>query len=91
MVVLTVQEDGQIQIPEAVCERLGIRPGTQLALHEGDGEGSIHLRVVPEEAQLVEKEGVWVVRSRSDSPEARNIDWLAHVREERIASLLEEG
>jgi AbrB family looped-hinge helix DNA binding protein len=87
MVLLTVQEDGRIQIPKAVRERLGLHPGTQLALEGGSG-GSIHLRIMAEEAQLIEEEeGIWTIRGQSSDSEDPNIDWIERVREERIAAL----
>ena len=88
MVEVTVQTDGTIQIPAEVSERLGIRPGTRLALDEGNDDGAIHLRVLPVEAQLIELDGVWVIRSRFSHPEDRGVDWIARIREGRDASIL---
>jgi AbrB family looped-hinge helix DNA binding protein len=90
MVEVTVQADGTIEIPAAVSERLGIRPGTRLALEEGSDDGAIHLRVLPAEAQLIEIDGVWVIRSRYRHPEDRGVDWIARIREERDASIMGE-
>jgi AbrB family looped-hinge helix DNA binding protein len=88
MVLLTVQEDGRIQIPKAVRERLGLYPGTQLALEEGGSGGSIHLSIMAEEAQLIEEEeGIWTIRCQSSDSEDPNIDWIERIREERIATL----
>jgi AbrB family looped-hinge helix DNA binding protein len=89
MEFVTVQEDGQIQIPQAVRERLGIHPGTRLELVTDDADRRLRFDVVPEEAQLVEKDGAWVIRSRSRREESDG-DWVARVREERISSLLGE-
>jgi AbrB family looped-hinge helix DNA binding protein len=88
MEFVTVQEDGQIQIPEAVRERLGIHPGTRLELVTDDADRRLRFDVVPEEAQLVEKSGAWVIRSHSRRREESEGDWVACVREERMASLI---
>ena len=72
--------------------RLPVRPlGTRLALDEGKEEGSIQLRILPDEAQLVEKDGVWIIRSSYLRPEDRDIDWIVRAREERSASVLGDG
>jgi AbrB family looped-hinge helix DNA binding protein len=91
MIEITVAADGKIEIPADVSERLGIRPGTRLALEGEQEEGRISLRVLPAEGQLVEKEGIWVIRSRYRDSEAKEIDWVAGVRAERSASVLEDG
>jgi AbrB family looped-hinge helix DNA binding protein len=91
MVEVTVAADGRIEIPAAVSERLGIRPGTRLALDEEQKDGSISLRVLPAEAQLIEKEGIWTIRSQYLHPEDKGVDWVARVREEQSASVLEDG
>jgi bifunctional DNA-binding transcriptional regulator/antitoxin component of YhaV-PrlF toxin-antitoxin module len=88
MVVVTVQDDGSIQRPDAVCERLGLRPGTRLALEEGNGDRALHLRVLSDEVQLVEKDGVWVLRFREPDSGASGEDWVSRSREERFATLI---
>lgn len=85
--VVTVQDDGRIQLPDPVCERLGLRPGTRLALEEGDGDKALQLRVLSDEVQLVEKDGVWVLRSPGGSHNESEEDWVSRSREERLASL----
>jgi bifunctional DNA-binding transcriptional regulator/antitoxin component of YhaV-PrlF toxin-antitoxin module len=87
--VVTVQDDGRIQLPDPVCERLGLRPGTRLALEEGDGDRAFQLRVLSDEVQLVEKDGVWVLRSGKGSSDTSEEDWVSRCREERLASLAE--
>jgi bifunctional DNA-binding transcriptional regulator/antitoxin component of YhaV-PrlF toxin-antitoxin module len=87
MVVVRVGEDGAIQLPAALRERFGIQPGAQIALDEGDEDGSLQLRVLPAEAQLTEEEGVWTILSHFTHPEGNDADWLARVRDERDASL----
>jgi len=87
MVVVTVRADGAIQIPAAIRERFGILPGAQVALDEGNGDGSIHLRVLTADAQLIEEEGVWTIQTHYERPEDKDVDWVARVREERDASL----
>ena len=88
MVEVTVAADGTIEIPAAVSERLGIQPGTRLALKDEKRDGSISLRVLPAEAQLIDKEGVWVIRSQYLHPEDKHADWVDRVRAERSASVL---
>lgn len=88
MELLTVQPDGSIPLPAAVRERLGIRPGAKVALEEGCEGGCLQLRVLPEEASLVEEEGVWIIRAACQQAEDEQADWVARVREERDAALL---
>jgi bifunctional DNA-binding transcriptional regulator/antitoxin component of YhaV-PrlF toxin-antitoxin module len=90
MVEITVQADGTIEIPAAVSKRLGIGPGTRLALDEGKDDGAIHLHVLPAEAQLVEVDGVWVIRSPYSHPDDKSVDWIARTREERATSIMGE-
>jgi bifunctional DNA-binding transcriptional regulator/antitoxin component of YhaV-PrlF toxin-antitoxin module len=87
MVVVTVQDDRRIELPDAVCERLGLRPGTRLALEEGNGGRALHLHILSDEVQLVEKDGVWVLRLWDPSPAASEEDWVSRSREERLAFL----
>jgi AbrB family looped-hinge helix DNA binding protein len=91
MVEVTVAADGTIEIPAAVSEQFGIRPGTRLTVDERMEDGTIHLRVLPAEAQLIEKDGVWIIRSVYLHPEDQGVDWIARVREERSASVLADG
>lgn len=87
MTVVTVQEDGRIQLPETVRQRLGLGPGTRLVVEEGTGHRELHLRVLPGEPQLVEKDGVWVLRfGDGSSPEAGERDPVAELRQERLDS-----
>jgi hypothetical protein len=61
-----------------------------VARDEGEGGTAIRLRVLPAEAQLIERDGVWVIRSRYSHPDDRDADWVDRVREERDASILGE-
>jgi bifunctional DNA-binding transcriptional regulator/antitoxin component of YhaV-PrlF toxin-antitoxin module len=88
MVEVIVAADGTIALPAAVSERWGIQPGTRLALEDEERDGSLSLRVLPAEAQLIDKEGVWVIRSQSLHPEDKDADWVDRIRAERSASVL---
>ena len=87
MVVIIVQEDGRIALPDAVRERMGLRPGTRLALEETTGSQALELHVIPDDVQLVEKEGVWVLRQRAQVACVSEDDPVSQHREERLASL----
>lgn len=88
MVVVTIRDSGHIELPAALSERLGLRPGTRVALEEA--EGALHLRVLSDEVQLVEKEGVWVIRHHGGAAvDGGEEDSVSRFREERLASLVD--
>jgi AbrB family looped-hinge helix DNA binding protein len=87
MVIVTVEDSGRIELPAELRERLGIHPGSQVALEEA--EGSVYLHVLSDQVQLVEKDGVWVVRRSGGSAEGNAEDWVARSREERLDSLVD--
>lgn len=87
MVVVTIQDGGRIDLPAALSERLGLRPGTRVALEEADG--ALHVHVLSDEVQLIEKDGVWVLRSRTAASEGYEEDWVSQSREERLASFVD--
>ena len=91
MMEVTVAADGTIELPAEVSERMGIRPGTRLALEEAEETAGIHLRVLPARAALIEKDGIWIIQSRHLNLADKDVDWVARVRHERDASVLGEG
>src|SRR5215212_2714411 len=68
MDVITVQEDGRIELPSPVRERLGLRPGAQLGLEELADGRTVQLQVLSEQVALVEKDGVWVISRKGHAP-----------------------
>jgi len=58
---ISFDDRGTILVPEFLRSRLGLFPGTTLIVEEANGEG-IRLRVQPEDAPLVEENGVLVAQ-----------------------------
>lgn len=87
MVVVTLEIDGHIQLPESVRERLGLHPGARLALEQADDNQTLQLRVLRDSVELVEKDGVWVIRREGAVHGENQEDPVAQSRQERLASL----
>jgi len=89
---IIVNEQGGLEIPRDICEQAGLHPGVRL-LVEKNGDGEIHLRpsenetvesvseeaAVSEEAELIEKNGMLVVKVRG----AENLDIVALIEQDR--------
>jgi AbrB family looped-hinge helix DNA binding protein len=86
MVVVTVEDTGRIELPAALRERMGLHPGSRIAVEEADG--SLRLHLLSDQVQLVEKDGVWVIR-RPGGSEGSVEDWIARTREERLDSFID--
>jgi bifunctional DNA-binding transcriptional regulator/antitoxin component of YhaV-PrlF toxin-antitoxin module len=80
---VVLDEDGDIRIPEALRTSLRLTPGTSFEIDSAD-EGGIHLRIVTQEAQIVNKGGIVVATGgrAEDIGEAIELD-----REERMAHI----
>ncbi len=61
---LSVDNQGCIPIPAEMQERLGLSPGMMLVVEEGE-KGEMCLRVQKELPELVDKNGVLVVKSEA--------------------------
>lgn len=79
---VSVDSQGCITIPAEIQYRLGLFPGMTLIVEEGE-KGTICLRVQKEFPELVEKQGVLVVKSEAVG------DLAAAVRCERDRRLSE--
>ncbi len=88
VIQVILDEEDRILIPPAVRERLGLSPGMTLVVEEGNSEG-VRLRVQPEWPTLVEKSGVFVVKSEAQADitdivrierERRNIELLTRTK-----------
>ena len=80
-----IDHSGRVCIPAAIRKALGLAPGTALAIEIQDGE--IRLRPLPQqEAPLVKKGEVWVVRS---APLGDVAGIEREMRKERLAHLLD--
>lgn len=83
---------GRVVIPQAVREKLRLRPGTTLALHVQTDE-EIVLKVVPEEAsepRVVYREGVPVITGMGKF-DVDIVELIKQDREERIQKILGLG
>jgi AbrB family looped-hinge helix DNA binding protein len=64
LVEISVDNRGCIILPDEVRDRLGLTPGMTLTVEE-DEKGAIGLRVQKELPEIVDKQGVLVVRSEA--------------------------
>jgi AbrB family looped-hinge helix DNA binding protein len=85
LVELSVDDKGRLVVPGAIQRRLRLAPGMTLIVEEGDN-GGIRLRPEPEQPNLVDKEGILVVRAQ---PVADLADVVRDERRLRVTSLSE--
>ena len=81
-----IDRAGRIVLPKAVRDRLQLRPGVDLELHESR-EG-ILLRPVGQAASMVQRDGMWVHLGKAP----RGFDWnhiVEDTRNERIKDVSE--
>lgn len=85
VIELFLDESGHILIPKALRSRLNLSPGMTLVVEEDEEEG-MYLRPDVETLELVDKEGILVVRT------AQILDNLTDVvrqeREQRLIDVL---
>jgi AbrB family looped-hinge helix DNA binding protein len=62
----TIDKGGRVVVPKAVRERLGLLPGTEVQLTEGDGV--LEVAPAPTPMRLVEREGRVVAEATVDLP-----------------------
>jgi bifunctional DNA-binding transcriptional regulator/antitoxin component of YhaV-PrlF toxin-antitoxin module len=82
-VEVSVDDLGRIVIPTALKDHLGLVPGMTLVV-EGAADTELCLRVQPE-AELVEKDGVLIVRAEATEDLS---DIVRRTRDQRIRDLL---
>jgi len=87
VIKISLDDMGRILIPAAVQSRLGLSPGMNLVVEEGD-RGSVRLRIQSEPPELVDKAGVLVVRAE---PLADLTDDTRHERNRRLFDLLQRA
>ncbi|MBI4964363.1 MAG: AbrB/MazE/SpoVT family DNA-binding domain-containing protein [Desulfomonile tiedjei] len=80
---VSVDTQGCIKIPAEVQDRLGLSPGMTLVVEERE-KGEMCLRVQRDLPELVDKQGVLVVRSESVGDLA---DAVRHERGRRLSEL----
>jgi AbrB family looped-hinge helix DNA binding protein len=77
----TIDKAGRVVIPAAVRERLGLLPGTELAVTADDGAVTLAPVVTP--PKLVNRRGWLVARPAGDRKRLPKIDVARLVEEER--------
>jgi AbrB family looped-hinge helix DNA binding protein len=82
---LRIDKAGRIVVPKPFRERLGFKPGTELAIVELP-EGVL-LKRVEQRPSMVKVDGLWVHQGRAE-PGANWERILDDVRDERIESVL---
>jgi bifunctional DNA-binding transcriptional regulator/antitoxin component of YhaV-PrlF toxin-antitoxin module len=80
-----IDELGRISIAPELLSALSLSPGTTLLLELR--EGRIVLEPLPAEPELVERDGLLIVRPRITG---NIVEWVQRDREERIAHLSKE-
>ena len=61
LVELSIDKHGRILVPPALRNRLGLLPGMTLIVEE-ESDGGIRLRIKSEQPEIVDKDGVLVLR-----------------------------
>ena len=87
VIKVSLDDLGRISIPAAVKRRLGLSPGMNLVVEEGD-EDSVRLRVETNPPALVDKAGVLVVKAE---PIGDFTDFTWHERDRRVSDLLQRA
>jgi AbrB family looped-hinge helix DNA binding protein len=83
--VITIDDAGRVVIPKRIREHLGLKGGSQLRIAEEGGRVVLESMETPYE--LVEKQGILVIRGRTGDP----LPDHRELREERIAHLAKRG
>lgn len=81
---VSIDNHGGILLPQELKNRLGLLPGMTMVVEEDD-EKRVCLRVRTESSELVDKQGIIVVRAES-SEDLTNV--TRRVRERRVSELL---
>ena len=81
---VSIDNLGGILLPQELKNRLGLLPGMTIVVEE-DGEERVCLRVRTESPELVDKQGIMVIRADS-SEDLTNVTRRA--RDRRISDLL---
>ena len=77
----TIDKAGRVVIPAAVRERLGLLPGTELAVSADDGAVTLSPVVTP--PRLVNRRGWLVARPVGDRRKLPKVDVAKLIEEER--------
>lgn len=80
-----IDERGRVSIAPELLSALQLAPGTTLVLELKDGR--IVLEPLPEDPELIDKDGLLVVRPRITG---NILDWVKQDRDERIAHFSKE-
>ncbi|MDO8722801.1 MAG: hypothetical protein Q7J31_11370, partial [Syntrophales bacterium] len=84
---VSIDNHGGILLPQELKNRLGLLPGMTMVVEE-DAEERVCLRVRTESPELVDKQGIIVVRAES-SEDLTNVTRQAHDR--RVSDLLQRA
>jgi AbrB family looped-hinge helix DNA binding protein len=87
MIQVVLDQAGKVEIPAEIRQKLNLIAGAKLMVDSTD-KGEITMTLSPEEPELVNVDGVWVVNTEIDEDIAKN--WLEIVnqnRERRIYGL----
>ena len=81
---VTIDNHGGIMLPRELKNSLGLLPGMTMVVEQDDAEG-VCLRVQAESPQLVDKQGIIVIRAES-SEDLTNV--ISSTRDQRLSELL---
>jgi AbrB family looped-hinge helix DNA binding protein len=87
MIQVVLDQAGKVEIPAEIRQKLNLIAGAKLMVDSTD-KGEITMTLSPEEPELVNVDGVWVVNTEIDEDIAKN--WLEIInqnRERRIYGL----
>ena len=87
VIEISLDERGQILIPETVRSQLGLLPGMTFVV-ESEEKGGVRLRPQPEQPVLVNKDGIWIVRGEILTDMT---DIVQRDRERRVTELIRQA
>ena len=86
-VEVVLDDQGRLVLPASVQRQLGLTPGMTLIVEQETAD-TTYLRVQPEQARLVDRQGILVVQSQ---PVADLTEIVRQHREQRAADLSQHG
>jgi AbrB family looped-hinge helix DNA binding protein len=82
---VSIDKAGRLVLPKVMRDALHLKPGDTLEIQKDDDTITLHLP--RPSAELVKKNGMWVLRS-AEPLKTSSVDLIAQDREDRIQTLI---